>query len=654
MAEQTTDVLPFSDSDEAIAAAVRDANVPCLMMSLIHLTGDLSILDGDIRPKGRESVLDLDGGIPEDEKVIIRQRVVEALIDYRDRGCPELPQLASDVVAKMASFAVADSITDEYLPMIAEEMRLDGGHDDSAEWRDSVDETVRKNFHVVIIGAGMSGILTGVKLKNLGIDYTIIEKNDEVGGTWLENTYPGLRVDIPNHFYSYSFERNPEWSHFYSKQAELLEYFKGVADKYALRDKIRFGQEVVEAVWSDEDATWTVEVVDREGAKSYVKGNALVSGVGQLNRPKLPDIKGRETFAGPSFHTARFDHSVSLEGKRVAIIGAAATALQLLPEVAKVAGKVLAFQRSAHWMWNNPQYHEVVPDGKKWTLKHVPFYASWYRFFLFWGLTDGARDMFKIDQSWPHQERSINPVNDMFREIFIQNIKDQIGDRPDLFEKLVPKYPPFADRICIDNGNYLRSLTRPNVDLIAKGVAEIDETGIIDSDGVHHEVDVIIYATGFHVQRYLFPMRFVGRNGLTVNDFWNGEGRAYLGITMPNFPNLFMLWGPGTSGATGGSGIFIMESQCRYIMSGIRHMIENDLSKLECKKEAFDGYVERYKSEVSTMIWATPHHSSYFMNDRGTITYPMTWRLVDYYNWTSALDLADYNTQTDVEAEVIA
>ncbi len=314
----------------------------------------------------------------------------------------------------------------------------------------------------------------------------------------------------------------------------------------------------------------------------------------------------------------------------------------MVPEVAKSAAKVTLFQRTAHWIWNNPSYHAEVPEGEKWCLKHLPFYANWYRFYLFWGLTDGFREWYKIDENWPHQDRSINAMNDKFRTIFSDNIKRHLGDRSDLIDKVTPKYPPFADRICVDNGNYLQTLTRDNVELVTSGVAEVDETGITDEHGGRHDVDVIIYATGFHVQRYLFPIRFIGRDGLSLNDFWNGEARAFLGVTVPNFPNLFILWGPGTSAATGGSVIFLSECQARYTLGGIEALVENDLGSIECTKAAFDRYVDAYKSEVSTMVWSSPHHRSYFQNASGTVTFPLTWRLVDYWNWTRSLDLKDY------------
>jgi 4-hydroxyacetophenone monooxygenase len=647
----SNELLPITEDDVFIERMLRDAHIPVLMMALIHLTGDVSLMDGDIRPKKLTSALGGEGDLTEAQRQKVRSLALDALAKYRERRCPPLKPLAPEIVRMMSSFVIGETVTDEYLPMMYKEMRLDASADEVPPWFANITQAQKDRFPVLVIGAGMMGMLCGIKMDALGIPYTILEKNDDIGGTWLENTYPGLRVDLPNHFYSYSFERNPDWSHHFSVRDELLRYFNNVAAKYELKKKIQFGSEVEEAQWCEADACWRVKVRRRDGSLDEFEAKAVISAVGQLSRPKLPDIPGRERFKGISTHTSGYDRNTPISGARVAIVGTAATALQMVPEVAKSARKLTIFQRTAHWVWPIPTYHYTVSAAKKWLLTHVPNYANWYRFYLFWGLTDGTRDTYKIDPAWPHQERSVNAVNEQYRIRFTDFIKEQIGDRPDLLAKVIPKYPPFADRILLDNGDYYRTLTRSHVDLVSSHITSIDETGINDADGKHHDVDIIIYATGFRPTDFLFPMRIIGKDGTAIDEHWQGEGRAYLGITVPNYPNFFMMWGPGTSGSTGGSMIFVAECQCRYALSAIQQMIANGIASVDCRKNVYDDYYGRYRKEIETMVFSSPVSKSYFKNAAGRVVYNQTWRLVDYFNWTASANLDDYEVVQQPAAE---
>jgi 4-hydroxyacetophenone monooxygenase len=641
-AKNPDDCMPITEDDVFLERMLKDAHIPVLMMSIIHMTGDSSLLEGDIRPKKLTSALGGEGDLTEAERHRVRSLALDVLKKYRDRKCPPLEPLPPDIVRRMSSFVIGETVTDEYLPMMYQEMRLDARVDEPPSWFANITQERKDGFPVIIIGAGMMGMLCGIKLDKLGIPYTILEKNDDIGGTWLENTYPGLRVDLPNHFYSYSFERNPDWSHHFSVRDELLRYFQNVAAKYELKKKVQFGSEVEEAHWCESDSCWRLKVRRRNGTLDELEAKAVISAVGQLSRPKLPDIPGRDRFKGVSTHTSGYDRNTPIAGARVAIVGTAATALQMAPEVAKSAAILTLFQRTAHWVWPMPTYHYTVSAGKKWLLSHVPNYANWYRFYLFWGLTDGMRDWYKIDPTWPHQDRSVNAINENFRIRFTDFIKQQIGNRPELLAKVIPKYPPFADRILLDNGDYYRTLTRSHVNLVTSHITSIDETGINDANGQHHDVDIIVYATGFRPTEFLYPMRIVGKDGRTIDEYWQGEGRAYLGITVPNYPNFFIMWGPGTSGSTGGSMTFIAECQCRYTLSAIGQMIANGIESLECRQDVYDDYYARYRKEIETMVFSSPVSKSYFKNAAGKVVYNQTWRLVDYFNWTRSANLDDY------------
>ena len=307
-----------------------------------------------------------------------------------------------------------------------------------------------------------------------------------------------------------------------------------------------------------------------------------------------------------------------------------------------MAGRLKVFQRSAPWVFPNPQYHAAVSDGKKWLLTHVPYYARWYRFLLFYAGSDGLLPALKIDPEWPHQDRSISLLNDRIRQNLVANIKHQVGDNPALLEKVTPKYPPFGNRILADNGAWVSTMKRDNVDLITDGIREIVKDGIIDGNGNHHAVDVIVYATGFYTNKFLAPMEIIGKGGANLRDIWGDEAHAYLGITVPKFPNLFLLYGPSTNLAHGGSIIFHSECQVIYVMGCIKALIEAGACAMECKEEPFRRYVDEYTKVCAGMVWAHPGTRNWYKNSRGVVVNTSPWRLVDYWKWTREPDLADY------------
>ena len=334
---------PVTESDEFIARQLEDASIPTLMMSLIHLTGDTSLLRGAIRPKV-VMMGGFQGGLSEADQANVRRLALQALKDYRDRGCTLPPQPSPALVQEMMNFMVGERVGDEYVPMMLEELALDGNDSRAPRWSREVPAAVREKFHVLVIGAGMSGLLQALRLKEAGIPFTVVEKNDSVGGTWYENRYPGCRVDIANHFYSYSFEPYA-WSEYFSRRDELLAYFRSFVARHGLEAHIRYNTEVTAARYDEKNALWDVQLKSNGGAPGTMRVNAIVSAVGQLNRPRIPDITGREQFKGVQVHSAHWDPKLDLTGQRVAVVGSGASAFQLVPEVAKVAAKLYVFQR---------------------------------------------------------------------------------------------------------------------------------------------------------------------------------------------------------------------------------------------------------------------------------------------------------------------
>ena len=375
-----------------------------------------------------------------------------------------------------------------------------------------------------------------IKLQEAGIPFVIYEKNSTVGGTWLENSYPGCGVDTPNHFYSLSFEPNHDWPDHFSKRDELWQYLERLADQYDIRRHIRFETEVTAARYDEAQALWRITTRDASGRQETIEANALITAVGQLNRPAIPDFPGLADFTGPKFHTARWDHSVSLTGKNVAMIGTGASGMQVGPSIAPDVAHLTIFQRSAHWAVHNANYHRSVGAGKMAALKLIPFYDKWYRFQLLWASSDGLHASLHVDPDWQTPDQSLNATNQTFRDTLIDYIREQVNGDEDLLRKVVPPYPPYGKRMLRDN-HWYRMLTRDNVDLVTDAIERIAPDGVMTKAGAFWPADVLVLATGFDAQRMLAPMHIVGRGGQTIRELWGDDNpRAYLGITVPRFP----------------------------------------------------------------------------------------------------------------------
>lgn len=632
--------IPITDDDETIAEALQDVSVPALMMSVVHMTGDASILRGRHRPAGIY-LNEVQGFMADEDRAAIRAEALEAIIAYRDAGCVLPPAPGPDLVHEMMNVLVAQEVPDEYVPLLLEELELDGTDRRDRDWSDLPPEA-RRDFHVLVIGAGMAGLLAGIRLRRAGIGVTVVEKNPGVGGTWWENRYPGCRVDVGNHFYCYSFAPNHGWTEFFARQPELQAYFERCVHEFDLADQVRLETEVVSARWLEDVARWSVRLRRADGSIEEVTADAVISAVGQLNRPKLPDLPGHVRFRGVSMHSAEWVEGTDLDAKRVAVVGTGASAFQIVPAVVDRVARLTVFQRSASWMFPNPHYHERVGAGVRWALEHLPYYGRWYRLLLFWPACDGGLPAMRVDPDWPVQARSISALNDAARELFTQWMADQIGDDPELLAKVVPDYVCLGKRTLQDNGSWLAALGRDHVELVTDPITEVTERGVLDASGREHPVDVIVYATGFQANRFLWPMEIGGRDGTVLAEQWGDAPTAYLGMTVPNFPNLFCLYGPGTNLAHGGSIIFHAECQVRYVMTCIGELVARG-GAMECRQDVHDDYNRRLQAELDTMVWSHPsiRHSWYRSQD-GRIYIFSPWRLVDYWRWTRAPDPADF------------
>jgi 4-hydroxyacetophenone monooxygenase len=624
----------------ALRSALEAADPATLLLALVQLTGERHWLEA-AKPfiRGPMSYQEF---MPEPLRAAIRDRLSEVLAEIARGGKVSRGNIDDALLREMMAVATGEPVPDDYIAMMREDLTDDTLASRGLKWRMPLSPRALQGIEVVIIGAGMSGLYAGIQLQQAGIPFVILEKNDAVGGTWYENIYPGCGVDTPNHFYSYAFEPNHDWSHFFAKRDELWNYFERVADKYDLRKYIRLGTEVLEASYDEANASWRITALDAGGTRHTLAARVLVSAVGVLNRPKMPDIKGLETFAGPAFHTAQWDKNFDWRGKRVAMIGTGASGHQVGPALAPDVELLMIFQRSPHWVVPNPNYHEGVSDGKKWALANIPFYLRWYRFQLFWGFADGLHEALRVDPDWPHPKRSLNAVNEKHRRFMERHIRSELAGRPDLLEKVIPDYPAYGKRILIDN-HWYRMLRRPNVDLVTDPIEAIVPQGIRTSDGKLWQADALVLATGFKVSTMLGPMKITGRGGRELHDVWGADdAKAYLGLTVPGFPNFFMLTGPNTGLAHGGNQIFMTECGVRHMMLALRELLESGQRSIECRQDVYENYNREVDAMHASMVWTHKGMTNWYRNRHGRVFAITPWRLVEYWKMTSNFDPAQY------------
>ncbi|HMG41509.1 MAG TPA: NAD(P)/FAD-dependent oxidoreductase [Acidimicrobiales bacterium] len=631
-------VEPIVADDEEIRRHLAAAEVPPLLPALAYVTGDLSLLRDHLRPDPALSALP-QGGLSEEQQAEIRRLALDVLVAFRDGGSRPAPLPSDDDVLRIMEYAVGGSDMGEYLPLLEEELAHRGEDPRAPGWRlDEVAPDV--DLRVAIIGAGMSGILAAHRLQQAGVPFVVLEKNDDLGGTWYENAYPGCRVDNPNHNYSYSFAQRHDWPAHFSTQDVLHGYLRDCVEAFCLRDHIRLGTEVVSCTWSEDDQRWTLEL--RGGEPVVV--HAVVSAVGQLNRPRLPDIPGRATFNGPAFHSARWDPDVDLRGKRVAVIGTGASAVQIIPEIAPVVGELTVFQRTPPWLVPTPDYHDAVAPGLRWLYDHVPSYSEWNRFCIFWRMGDAVLESVRVDESFEPGDGSpaVSEMNELVRQMFTLYLGMEFADRPDLLPAVVPTYPPGAKRMLRDNGVWAAALKRDNVRLVGGSIRQITPTGIVTEDGEAHDVDVILYGTGFTASEFLMPMTVTGRDGVDLHGRWAGEARAYLGVTVPGFPNLFCLYGPNTNIVINGSIVYFSECGVRYILGCLRLLLESGHGALDVRPDVHDRFNAEVDAENRRMAWGVSDVNSWYKNASGRVSQNWPFTLLEYWRRTLRPDPDDY------------
>jgi len=622
---------PAHDEHAELIARLADAEISALLMVFVQMTGDMAALDHYAPMLSKPG--EFDHHIPDADRQELLSRLATVLLDKSHVS----PDIDANELHRMMNAFCREDVSEAYLPMLFEDL----GFKPAPKHMQNASPVARKRaekFNVLVIGAGASGICAGIKLAEAGIAYEIIERQDDVGGVWHENTYPDCGVDSANHLYCYSFALNNDWSRYYVRQAELKGYLKDCAQRYGLMAHIRFGQEAVSLRFDRADNLWHCRIREADGTERKVTANAVISSVGQLNQPAIPPVKGVEDFAGTQMHTARWNHDYDFAGKNIAMIGTGASGMQAGPPLAEIAGNFTIFQRSAPWVIPRHNYHNLVTDNVKWVLANVPHYAAWYRFLLFWAYGDGVHDALIRDPDWKGGSLSISARNDEIRKIWIQYIDEVMADRPDLHAKVLPNYAPFGKRSLRDNG-WFSTLKRDNVALVNDGIDHIGAHEIVDKTGKSHPVDAIVWATGFHASRMIYPMEVVGASGKSLRDIWGDDDpRAYLGICVPEFPNLFLTYGPNTNLAHGGSIIFQAECQVHYIVQCLESLLESGKAAMDCTHQAHDAYNDKLDKVLAKMVWTHEGVTNWYQNKHGRVTTNSPWRLVEYWEMTRAPD----------------
>ncbi len=623
-----------------LAQALEAADLRVLLMALFHHTGDRRWIEPPFLPKRDvQLIAEETAGFDAETQARIKHEAARILADSDD--APAVGDPGPALMVEMMSACLGEEVPAEYAGMMREEM---GFVSRQVTWNDAT--PVGQPFDgrgplIAIAGAGASGIALGANLEKLGIPYVIFEQNDEVGGTWYRNRYPGCGVDTPNHAYSFSFGSRYPWGRYFAPREQCQDYLERIADETNIRANIRFNTTVVGATWDEGSAKWRIAISTPSGEETVVV-SWFISAIGQLSQPFRMPIKGEEGFEGPLFHPIDWPDGLDLAGKRLALIGTGATAMQIVPEIVDTVQSLTVYQRTPQWARPIPRYHDPISEGAQWLLKNVPYYAQWFRFTMLWRYGDGLLPFLKKDPDWPHPDRSINRINDRHRVEMLEHMKAELGDRTDLIDKCTPSYPPYGKRILLDAG-WFGAIRRGNVELVSEAVDHIQGDTLVAADGTRRDADIVVVSTGYVVNQLAARLNVTGRNGQTLADLWGEDDiSAYLGCTVPGFPNFFMIYGPNTGLAHGGSAIFMNECAVRYALGCIVEAIERDFTSIDLKQQALDDYVARVDAEHAQLVWTAPGLASYYQNSKGRVISANPWRLVDYWQMTHEPDLENY------------
>ncbi|BBX07868.1 flavin-containing monooxygenase [Mycolicibacterium aichiense] len=625
----TTGQSAIASSTDLDIRTLRDhlmkADPGVLVAVLAQMTGDASVVD---RYAGKiDHVPD-----PPERAGTTDPATADALADEiiaalgRPRPAGAIAADDRELFAVLLPIALGTDVDDEQVDLLLEQ----GGFRPS---QPTLPRTtpIPSTTTMAIIGAGIAGIAVALAAAEEGVHFQIYDRNDEVGGTWLTTTYPGIGVDTPSAYYSLSREVNPDWSNYYPEGAEYQEYLVALADKHELRRHIRFGTEVEALWWDEQRQQWQIHSRAADGTVSFDYASVVVTAAGYLNRPRFPDLKGRDTFAGTSIHSALWDPTLDLTGKRVAVIGAGCTAVQIVDACVDDVEHLTVFQRQPHWVAPRKRLSDEVPEHRRYLGRVLPFYAMWHRLKSYWGTADNNYPIILQDPEWSQTHLSISPANDVLLRMCLDYIDRMFGAGTELARKVTPDFAPYGKRIIRDPGGYYAALTREHVDVEASEPAEVNSDGIVTADGRQIDLDVIVYATGYHLD-FLSTVDIRGRGGKTLSGEWGDSPRAYRGGTVPGFPNLFITSAPNYSPGHGAGANFSMEVLAHFILECLQLMALRGATTIEVTERAFTEYVAGIDQAMQRTVWChTPNAHTYYRSESGRVVVATPYRLVDLW-----------------------
>ncbi len=628
--------------EEFVRRAVDEADLNALRIALFQATRDpelgaIELQETSIRGGSRKQLV-----VAPEHQDWIKQRAVRFLL--HEASGHERNDPTADEVDALIEMAHGEPVAQESLRMRRDLVSF-GEFPLGATWT-TTRPTLPEGFEVVIVGAGFSGIGMAVQLSQLGVPFTILERRDEIGGVWSVNTYPDARVDTLSSTYQYAFEKNYPWTEYFARQPEVRGYLEHIAKKYGAFEHIRFGHDVVEGVFDEASSTWSLQVETATGEVTELTANVVVSAAGLFALPKPFEAEGVDDFAGELLHTTEWELGEhTARGKRVAVIGNGSTGVQILGRIAEEAEEVFVFQRTPQWIQPRERYGEAVTPESAWLLDAMPYYWNWSRYV---SLMPGfnTHDFVVPDAEWIATGGHVNERNDGVRAGLVKYIRRQVGDRQDLVDRLVPDYAPFARRPVVDNGWY-RALTRDNVELVTTPISRLTQREIETDDGLRREVDLVITAVGFRTTMYLYPTDYRGLDGASLQELWGKDGpRAHMGMTVPGFPNFFMLYGPNSQPVSGhGSLPAWFEIWTHYIAQCLVGMLESGSSRIEIRQDTYDDYNVRLDAAASGLVHlqdAGSRDANYYLNEWGRMQVNAPWDGEGYYTWCANPDLSEF------------
>ena len=624
----TTEPVTGTDVDEAfIRRGVELADLNAVRVALYQHTHDPELLE-----------LPMALQLSDEQRELLVSKATAWLVDHAGPAALEEPP--PDELRVLMNLATKEEMGDlefearRELPAFKDFPLM-------TEW--DGEPVIPDGFQVVIVGSGFSGLAAAVQMERLGIPYTVIERRPDAGGTWSINRYPDIRVDTISITYEFAFEKEYRWTEYFGKGPEVRGYLNMVSKKFGPYEHTRFGTEVQHATFDTERDVWVLDLMTPDGPDT-IEANVVINAVGAFTNPNFPSFEGLDDFRGVVVHPSRWPEDLDLTGKRVGVVGNGSTGVQLLAPVAEVAEQVYVFQRTPQWISPRDKYGKPIEPEVLWLLDNFPGYWNWWRYMAIAALF-GTHGFVTPDEEWKAKGGKVNAMNDQLRADLTAYIKAQTGGREDLIEKLIPDYAPFSRRPVVDNGWY-RALTRDNVELVTDGIARLTPDGIETVDGTVRDVDVLITATGFHIVQYLWPASYIGADGTDIHDFWSKDGpRAYLSMMVPNYPNMFMLYGPNSQPLSGGTGLpvwYVLWSS--YIAKLMVRMLEEHKSRVEVTQEAYERYNEALDAEASTLLLLQEEGApdkNYYVNEFGRLQMNAPWYGPEFHRMCTEIEWDD-------------